>query len=117
MTIAPSDVGTSKAMRAPFAAACEIIRLHVNEGIDVAEVAKRLKVSRRLLELRFRDVLGIGVAEELRRVRLESVCRQLRNTGLSIGDISAKSGFASSSHLNALFRSTYGMTMRDWRKR
>lgn len=99
------------------AAACEIIRLHVNEGIDVAEVAKRLKVSRRLLELRFRDVLGIGVAEELRRVRLESVCRQLRNTGLSIGEISAKSGFASSSHLNALFRSTYGMTMRDWRKR
>lgn len=98
------------------AAACEIIRLHAHEGIDVAEVALRLKVSRRLLELRFRDVLGIGVAEELRRVRLENVCRQLRNTGLSIGEISAKSGFASSSHLNALFRSTYGMTMRDYRK-
>jgi LacI family transcriptional regulator len=96
-------------------AACEIIRLHANEGIDVAEVAKRLKVSRRLLELRFRDVLGIGVAEELRRVRLENVCRQLRNTGLSIREISEKSGFASSSHLNTLFRRTYGMTMRDYR--
>ena len=36
-------------------------------------------------------------------------------TSLSINEISAKSGFASSSHLNALFRHTYGMTMRDWR--
>jgi AraC-like DNA-binding protein len=78
-------------------------------------VAEKLNVSRRLLEMRFRDVLGTGVSEELRRVRLESVCRQLRSTNLSIGEISAKSGFSSSSHLNALFRKTYGMTMRDWR--
>ena len=98
-----------------IAAACEIIRLHASEGISVADVAERLKVSRRLLEIRFRDVLGKGVAEELRRVRLENVCRQLRNTRLSIKDISAKSGFASSAHLNALFRGTYGMTMQNWR--
>jgi len=78
-------------------------------------VATKLNVSRRLLEMRFRDVLGTGVAEELRRVRLERVCRQLRNTNLPLGEISAKSGFSSSSHLNALFRKTYGMTMRDWR--
>lgn len=99
------------------AAACEVIRLHACEGIGVADVAERLNVSRRLLEIRFRDVLGKGVAEELRRVRLENVCRQLRGTRLSIREISAKSGFASPAHLNALFRSTYGMTMRDWRSR
>ena len=96
-------------------AACEIIRLHASDKIGVADVAEKLNVSRRLLEMRFRDVLGTGVSEELRRVRLESVCRQLRSTNLSIGEISAKSGFSSSSHLNALFRKTYGMTMRDWR--
>ena len=96
-------------------AACEIIRLHASDEIGVADVAAKLNVSRRLLEMRFRDVLGTGVAEELRRVRLESVCRQLRSTNLPIGEISAKSGFSSSSHLNALFRKTYGMTMRDWR--
>jgi AraC-like DNA-binding protein len=97
-------------------AACEIIRLHASEGIGVADVATRLNVSRRLLEIRFHEVLGKGVAEELRRVRLENVCRQLRRTQLSIREISAKSGFASSAHLNALFLATYDMTMRDWRK-
>lgn len=96
-------------------AACEVIRLHASEGIGVADVASRLNVSRRLLEMRFRDVLGIGVAEEMRRIRLENVCRRLRNTKLPIGEIAAKSGFASSSHLNAMFRRQYGMTMRDWR--
>ena len=49
-------------------------------------MATRLEVSRRLLELRFKEVLGIGVADELRRVRLENVCRRY-----------------------------YGMTLRDWR--
>ena len=78
-------------------------------------MATRLEVSRRLLELRFKEVLGIGVADELRRVRLENVCRLLRGTKLPIGEIAARSGFASSSHLNAAFRRYYGMTLRDWR--
>ena len=97
------------------AAAREVIRLHASEGIGVADVAMRLKVSRRLLEMRFREILGVGVADEMRRVRLENVCRQLRGTKLPIGEIAARSGFASSSHLNAAFRRQYGMTMRDFR--
>ena len=97
------------------AAACEVIRLHASEGIGVADVATRLNVSRRLLEMRFREVLGMGVAEEMRRVQLENVCRMLRGTRLPIGEIAAKSGFASSSHLNALFRRRYGKTMTEMR--
>ena len=62
------------------AAAREVIRLHASEGIGVADVAMRLKISRRLLEMRFREILGVGVADEMRRVRLENVCRQLRGT-------------------------------------
>ena len=99
------------------AAACEVIRLHASEGIGVADVSTRLNVSRRLLEMRFQEVLGISVADEIRRVRLENVCRLLRNTKLPIGKIAAKSGFASESHLGAAFRRRYGMTMRDWRRR
>ena len=97
------------------AAAREVIRLHASEGIDVADVSMRLKVSRRLLEMRFREILGVGVADEMRRVRLENVCRQLRGTKLPIGEIAARSGFASSSHLNALFRRRYGKTMTEMR--
>jgi len=98
------------------AAAREVIRLHASEGIGVADVAMRLKISRRLLEMRFREILGVGVADEMRRVRLENVCRQLRGTKLPIGEIAARSGFASESHLGAAFRRQYGMTMRDWRQ-
>ena len=97
------------------AAAREVIRLHASEGIGVADVAMRLKISRRLLEMRFREILGVGVADEMRRVRLENVCRQLRGTKLPIREIASKSGFASSSHLGAAFRHHYGMTMRDFR--
>lgn len=65
--------------------------------------------------MRFREILGVGVADEMRRVRLENVCRQLRDTKLPIREIASKSGFASESHLGAAFRRQYGVTMRDFR--
>ena len=97
-------------------AAREIIRLNVCEPITVASIADQLHVSYRLLELRFRDVLGISVGEEIRRVRLENVCRLLRTTDHSIGEICERSGFDSTSHLSSLFKKSYGITMRQYRR-
>lgn len=96
-------------------AARELIRLNAESRINVRGIADRLHVSYRLLELRFHDVLGISVAEEIRRVRLENVCRMLRKTERSIGEICECSGFDSASHLSALFKKSYGMTMRQYR--
>ena len=95
--------------------ACEFIRLHANAKIDVDAVAKALKVSRRTLELHFREIMNEGIGEVLRRQRLERVCRFLKETRRSISDISYDSGFASPTYLKGLFKKTYGMTMGEWR--
>ena len=96
--------------------ACEFMRLHAGEKISVDDVAKTLHVSRRVLELRFREIRGEGVAEFLRQRRLERVCQLLSETHRSISDISYDSGFDSPTHLKALFKKTYGKTMGEWRQ-
>ena len=96
--------------------ACEYMRLNAGMRINVDDVAKRLMISRRTLEMRFGEILGKGVADVLRAERLARVCRLLKETNRTIADISFESGFASPTHLKALFKKTYGMTMADWRE-
>ena len=95
----------------------EYIRLHAGARITVTDVAQALNVNRRTLELHFRAVFKRGIGEELRHLRLARVAHQLRETDKSITEIALGSGFASPSHLKALFRKTYGCTMRAWRFR
>lgn len=95
--------------------ACEFIRLHAQDQITVKDVAVHLNLSRRTLEKRFREVLGNGVAEVLRRERLNRVARLLRETDRPISDVAYDSGFASPTHLMAAFKRFTGMTLKEWR--
>ena len=78
-------------------------------------LADALHVSRSLLEMRFAKVREEGVATAIRQRKLEEVCRMLKETDLPIGEIAERCGFPAQTHLNALFRRTFGMTLRDYR--
>ena len=94
----------------------EFMRLNFARRIDVADVAAALNISRRTLEKRFDEVRGEGVADALRRIRLERVCRLLGETEKPVPEIADACGFVSAKHLMTLFKRTYGMTMGEWRK-
>ncbi len=85
------------------------------KGLTVESLAAALHVSRSLLELRFSKVREEGVAAAIRRRKLEEVCRMLRETDLPIGEIAYRCGFPVQTHLNALFRRTFGTTLRAYR--
>ena len=96
--------------------AMEFIRLNFSQRIDVADVAEALKVSRRTLEKRFTEVRGEGVADALRRTRLDCVRNLLRETEKPVDEIAYECGFISAKHLMTLFKRTHGMTMGEWRR-
>ena len=85
------------------------------KGLTVQSLADALHVSRSLLKIRFRKVREEGVAAVFRRRKLEEVCRMLRETDLPIGEIATRCGFPVPTHLNALFRRTFGTTLRAYR--
>ena len=91
------------------------IRAHALDGITAADVVRALNVSRRLADLRFRELTDRSILEHILGLRLAEVCRQLEKTDSSIADI-ARSCHCDAASLKNLFRRHFGMSMRDWRK-
>jgi AraC-like DNA-binding protein len=85
-------------------------------GIGVEDVAARFKVSRSLLELRFRELQGESVYEALLRIRLDEVKRRLRHTGETISEITAACGWKNPTPPKALFKKRFGISMREYRR-
>ena len=85
------------------------------KGIGVNDVARRFKVSRSLLELRFRQLQGESVYEAMLRIRLDEVKRRLRQTNDPISEITSACGWGNPTPPKGLFKKKFGMSMRDYR--
>jgi len=85
--------------------------------IGVGDVVGRVGVSRRLLEQRFRKVLGRPIHEEIFRVRLQEAQRLLSGTELPLKDVALRSGFKRADYLSVVFREKLGMTPGEYRQK
>ena len=85
-------------------------------GIDPTAVARHLKVSRRLLDLRFGEIAKTSVAAAIRDRQLALVRHRLVHTRNSLDSIAALSGFGNANYLKTLFKRKFGLTMREYRK-
>ena len=85
------------------------------KGMGVEDVARRFKVSRSLLELRFRELQNESVYEAMLRIRLEEVKRLLRQTNDPISEITSACGWKSPIPPKALFKRRFGISMREYR--
>lgn len=97
--------------------AVEIIRREACDGLSAHDLAARFPVTRRLFDMRFREATGHSVLDEILHVRLEKAFTLLAQTKTAIGAIPRLCGFRCDRTLDALFRSRFHMSMRDWRKR
>lgn len=93
------------------------IRKNYTGNITADGVAAAMGVSRRLLDLRFRQLQNTTVGETILTLRLAKVEKLLATTELKIELIAQAAGFASSNYLTQVFKQRYGLSMRDWRKR
>ena len=96
--------------------ALSYINKNALRGISVEDVARHLKVSRRLADLRFRELQRTSIGQEIARIRLAEVQRLLRSTKEPIDSIAAKCGYENPNYLKNLFRKRFSMSMREFRK-
>lgn len=92
-----------------------ILQQNMDAPPGVAEIAERLKVSRRKLERHFNTSLGIPPAEAFLLIRLSQVRMLLRRSDDSIAQIAADTGFCDASHLIRSFGDRMGVTPDVWR--
>ncbi len=96
--------------------ALDWIEAHACEGAGAADVAKALKISRSLLDLRFRELRCGTLLGAILDRRLREVCRLLRETADPIESICGAAGFGEPAGLRRLFCRRFGCSMRQWRK-
>lgn len=101
---------------ADIAAAVRFIRQHATEGIQVGDVLKAVPLSRRVLESRFRKILGRTPHEEIVRQRISRVQQLLSETELSLREIAERSGFEHPEYLSVCFKQATGQSPSQFRK-
>lgn len=97
--------------------ALRFIREHACTGITVADVLKAVPLSRRMLEHRFQKLVRRTPHAEIVRIRMDRACRLLRETNLSLSEITNRAGFANPDYFSVAFKKYMGMTPRSYRKK
>ena len=98
------------------ARALRFIRRHDHEFIDVGDVLGVVPVSRRWLEIKFREEVGWGIHHEIRRVHVERAKQLLKTTGWSMNRIALECGFSKTQHFDTAFKKLTGMAGREYRQ-
>lgn len=93
-----------------IAAALRFIREHACEGIQVADVLRRVPLTRRVLEQRFRTAVGRTPHAEIIRLRVRRVGELLVSTDLSLQEIARRTGFEHVEYLSVAFKRELGLS-------
>lgn len=95
--------------------ALRFIDENLHRPISIDDVAEALLISRRKLTSEFRKEFKRTVANEIQRLRIERVKRELYGTDFTVQDIAWRCGFGSLRTLNEAFMRVVGCTPRDYR--
>ena len=88
--------------------ALQYISDNAAQGLKVADVVAHLRVSRRLLDMRFRQYHSETLGEAIMRLRLDEVRKRLLTTSLSVQKVAATCGFPNVRYLRKLYRARFG---------
>jgi len=92
------------------------IREHACEGVRISDLLRRAPISRRVLEARFKQLLGRSPHKEILRCKIERVKELLRDTELPLKVIARKSGIAHTEYLSVTFKRMTGKTPSEFRR-
>lgn len=89
---------------------------HINRPVSVTELVDLLHVSRRLLEIRFREILHSSVNATIVSRRLDHYRRQLLHSKQSARTVAHACGFSDMSYLTRTFKARFGVTPGELRE-
>jgi LacI family transcriptional regulator len=89
------------------AEAMRYVGVHAGDGIQAQDVAAAVAMSRSGLDAHFKSELGLTVRGAIRKTQLERTLRLVSDTGLSLKEIAARTGFKSVQHMTTLFSQAF----------
>ena len=98
------------------ARAVDLMRAHIEEPLQIAQLAKQLGRSQKHLEQQMLARLGAAPQVIYRRIRLERARQLSLDTTISVAEISVRCGYQDASAMTRAFRSEYGTTPQALRR-
>ena len=97
--------------------ALNYIREHAFEPeLKTDTIVREMGCSRRMADLRFREITHHSIRDEIHAVRMEKAFALLRNRNQAIGAVANLCGYDSEPFFKKMFKRETGLTMREWRK-
>lgn len=97
-----------------MAKALSYIRANYTKAIGVSDVVDAVGASRRVVEMRFREILDRGVGEEINRLRMEAAKNLLKEKRHKIAEVAEMAGFTSLHYFSAAFKRSTGVSPRAY---
>ncbi len=110
MRITKNQIDVIKAVR-------ERICKDLSEELTIEQLAREYCISPTALKANFRAVYNTSVKEYLRKARMEHAAELLRSDGMTVGEIARQVGYANQSKFASAFRSLYGISPVEYRKK
>ena len=93
------------------------IREKATAGLSVAQLVKDLGVSRRTVEMQFREATGRSILQEILNLRIEHAKLLLTQTYAQIEEVAKRSGYPSAQAFRKHFTKTVGLSPLTFRRR
>lgn len=97
--------------------ALDLVREKIAETTYVEELARAVGVSRRNLEMRFRQALGTSVYAEVQRLHFERAIELMADRDTTIAEIAAGAGFPSAQTFTTMFKRRFATSPSAYRAR
>ncbi|MFQ5547162.1 MAG: GlxA family transcriptional regulator [Woeseia sp.] len=97
--------------------AVELMEANIKEPISQEDLALYVGLSRRQLQRLFQRYLMCAPSRYYLQLRLQRACELLRQTSMSLVEISASTGFVSTSHFSKSYKEFYGHSPSAERRR
>jgi LacI family transcriptional regulator len=88
-----------------------------SKEISVDDVVKATVVSRRVLEIKFQQMIKSSILEEIKKARITRIKFLLEDSDLTIQQIAAEMNFNNPDNITRYFRQSMGVSPREYRNR
>ncbi|MDR2759093.1 MAG: helix-turn-helix transcriptional regulator [Spirochaetaceae bacterium] len=93
-----------------------ILKNYENSLLCLNDVADSVNLSPAYLSALYKKHTGLNISEEITTVRIETSCYLLKNSGLSIKEISDKTGYSNQYYFSTSFKKKIGLNPSEYRR-
>ena len=100
---------------------CELVLCYIRENYEdntlcLGDIAGHANVSPAYLSALFKKVYGQSISDTITALRIEAACQYLKNSTLSLKEISSRCGYANQYYFSNSFKKKIGMSPSAYRE-